>query len=145
MRTKPPRFSTPPPKKSEENSLRLELLCGSTDVGPDHPGHWDGMGEEEDSDLLHPKHLEIHSLLHEEDGITVNVSSHREEDADYSDAYIYCRPKHLVKIAAALKKIQFEGDVLDILSPLSPKDTKLVKKMAAANGWKIQGEKNLKK
>ena len=122
---------------SDKHSLRLELLCGSTEVGAEHPGHWAGMGDEEDSDAMHPKHAEILNLLGETSGVFVSVSSHREPDADYSDAYIYCEPEHLSMIADTLREIKFEGDILDVLRPLAPDDRSLVNGIGGDNNWKI--------
>jgi 2'-5' RNA ligase/GNAT superfamily N-acetyltransferase len=107
--------------------LHLELLCGASDVDPEHDAYWDGES------LTHPKQEYVEQLARER-GIAVSVTG----NGVNSDAYLYFKPKQLEEVVAILKEAEWRGDILDIMTPLNEKERKLAVSIAEREGWSIE-------
>jgi hypothetical protein len=94
-----------------DHPLRLELVCGASDVDPEHDAYWGG------ETLTHPKHDYIEQLA-EEQGITASVTG----NGVNSDAYLYFTPEQLEKVVDILKEADWRGDILDIMTSLNEKN-----------------------
>lgn len=119
----PTRYSVP---------LRLELLCGASNVDPEHPAYWDG------STLTHPKQNLVEQLATER-GIGSCVQP-GDPVGVYSDAYLYFRPDQLEDVVAVLAEAGWPGDILDIEGELTPEEEQLVRTVADREGWYVEGD-----
>lgn len=127
-----PRYENPPDKEEpNEPRLALELLCGSSDVDPEHDGYTEPSGD------LHPKHAEVKKWA-EKAGMAHFIEANIQDETTYSDAYLYFDPDEIEKVASVLKKIGIPGDILDIRGRLSTEERKLVDTVASREGWSVE-------
>ena len=112
--------------------LSLELVCGSSGVGPEHEGYFDPS-----ESLTHPGHAAVADWARSH-GITANVSYSLQDGVWYSDAYLYFEPRQVVAVANALKAIGHRGDILDIRGRLSRAERSAVNMVAQREGWKVE-------
>lgn len=119
----PTRYSVP---------LRLELLCGASNVDPEHPAYWDGTS------LTHPKQDYVEQLATEK-GIGSCVQP-GDPPFIYSDAYLYFRPDQIEDVVAILTEAGWPGDILDIEAALTPEEERQVRAVADREGWYVEGD-----
>jgi len=113
--------------------LSLELLCASAQSEPDDLTYFDPSEY-----LVHPKQSEVETWAREKK-IGVHVAPTIDGDETYSDAYLYFDPKQIQMVADALKKIGWPGDILDIKGKLTAEEDSMIRKVAQAQGWKVEG------
>ena len=134
MQPRGSRFDSCPVVHSKEMpmDLRLELLCGATNVDPGHPGffEFDGINP-------HPKHAEVKAWA-DEAGITCSVSASTEHGEHFSDAYLYFEAWRVPEVVAALNRIDFPADILDVPEGLNAEDKELATELAESQGWTVE-------
>jgi hypothetical protein len=111
--------------------LSLELLCGSSDVDPGHPGFFDHT-----KGNVHPKHAEL-EVWAKENGMASFVEPTIQDGTWYSDAYLYFDPGQIEDVAKKLKDIDFSGDILDVKETLTKSERKLVMRVADRESWAV--------
>lgn len=117
--------------------LSLELVCGASDVGREHPGWFDPT-----QSLTHPGQMQVQAML-ADDLIDVQVSGHAERGVYYSDAYVRCHPWQLAKVAQILEAAGHPGDILDINDAISAPELELVEQISADQGWTVERRPDL--
>jgi hypothetical protein len=104
--------------ESSEQSLRLELLCGS-DVDPQ----------------VNRKQEQVKALLAER-GIEVRVQPTVQDGRPFQDAYVYFAPEQINDVIEALKQADIPGDVLD--GAVTPE----VEQIADQQGWSVESNQD---
>lgn len=67
----------------------------------------------------------------------VTVQSYEDAGMEFSDAYVYFWPDQIEELVGVLREAGHPGDILDIRSPLTPDQYKLVRAVAKREGWAI--------
>jgi len=110
----------------------LELVCGSSRV---HADEWDG------TELNHPKHLAVERWA-DSVGLQCDVSGTMDSGEQFSDAYIRFPASRAAEVAKALRKIRWDGDIVDVWEVVntespSPAEMEQVKAVANREGWQL--------